>query len=67
MAKASRLVRLPALAAFGTVALNAPLLTVWDRPLLIGGWPLLPLALFGAWALLIAFAAWTVERRDDEP
>lgn len=53
--------RLLALFAAGWLTLNFPLLGVWDSPVRIAGLPLLPLAVFGGWALLIALAAWLVE------
>ena len=57
--------RLLALFAAGALALNFPLLGVWDAPVRVAGLPLLPLAVFGGWALLIALAAWLVESGDD--
>ena len=57
--------RLLALFAAGWLTLNFPLLGVWDAPVQVAGLPLLPLAVFGGWALLIALAAWLVEGRDD--
>ena len=58
--------RLVALFAAGWALLNFPLLTLWDRPVTVAGIPLLPLALFGGWALLIALAAWVAEAPEDE-
>lgn len=58
--------RLVALFASGWVLLNFPLLTLWDRPVTVFGLPLLPLALFTGWALLIALAAWVAEAPGDE-
>jgi hypothetical protein len=57
--------RLLALFALGWVSLDFPLLALWDRDLAILGLPLLPLAIFGVWALLIAAVAWLVERGGD--
>jgi hypothetical protein len=57
--------RLFALFAAGWALLNFPLLTLWDRPVAVAGLPLLPLAMFGGWALLIAVAAWVAESGDD--
>lgn len=57
--------RLVALFAAGWALLNFPLLTLWDRDVTVGGWPLLPTALFVGWALLIGCAAWAVEARDE--
>jgi hypothetical protein len=53
--------RLLGLFALGWLLLNVPLLTLWDRPLMLWGLPLTPLALFGGWAILIALAAWAAE------
>ena len=58
--------RLVALFAAGWAPLNFPLLTLWDRPLTLAGIPLLPLALFVGWAVLIALAAWVAEAPEDE-
>ncbi|RZL96204.1 MAG: hypothetical protein EOP82_01150 [Variovorax sp.] len=57
--------RLLGLFALGWLLLNAPLLTLWDRPLLLWGLPLMPLALFGGWTILIALAAWVAEAPGD--
>ena len=59
--------RLLALFALGWLLLNFPLLTLWDRGLLVAGLPLMPLALFGGWAALIGAAAWICETARDEP
>lgn len=53
--------RLIALFAAGWLLLNFPLLTLWDRGLFVAGIPLMPLAVFGGWVLLIGAAAWIVE------
>lgn len=53
--------RLVALFAAGWALLNFPLLTLWDRGLTIAGIPLLPLAVFVGWGVLIALAAWVAE------
>ena len=58
--------RLLALFAAGWLLLNFPLLTLWDRGVLVAGLPLLPLALFAGWAALIGAAAW-ISESDDEP
>ncbi len=57
--------RLLALFAAGWGLLNFPLLTLWDRAVSVAGIPLLPLALFTGWALLIGLAAWVAESRSD--
>jgi hypothetical protein len=56
--------RLVALCVAGGLALNAPLLTLWDRDITLAGWPLLPGALFIGWAVLIGLAAWVSEAGD---
>ena len=45
--------RLLALAIFGVLAFNYPLLSLFDRPALVWGIPLLYLYLFSVWALLL--------------
>lgn len=50
--------RLLALFAVGTLALNFPLLALWDRGLSIAGLPLFPLGLFAVWGALIFAIAW---------
>ena len=57
--------RLLALFAAGCLLMNFPLLTLFDRDLRFFGLPLLPLALFVVWALLIAVLAVISERSDD--
>jgi len=57
--------RLLALFALGWLLLNFPLLTLWDRGVLVAGLPLLPLALFAGWAALIGAAAWICEAGAD--
>jgi hypothetical protein len=59
--------RLIALAVAGAVMLNFPLLALWDSGTTVFGLPLLPLALYVSWALLIGCAAWIVhvKRRSD--
>ncbi|MDM7456146.1 MAG: hypothetical protein P3W97_002490 [Tepidimonas sp.] len=58
--------RLWALFAWGVLAFNFPLLTVWafwgER--LVGGAPFV-VALFAVWAALIAVLAWLMERAPD--
>jgi hypothetical protein len=48
----------------GCLMFNYPLVTLFDRPAMVFGVPLLYAYLFGAWALLIALVAVIVERRD---
>lgn len=57
--------RLLALFAAGCLLMNFPLLSLFDRDLRVAGLPLLPLALFVVWALLIAALAVISERGDD--
>ena len=57
--------RLVALFVAGWIALNFPLLALWDVDVLVLGLPLFPLALFVLWGLLIAALAWVVERSHD--
>ena len=58
--------RLLALFACGWLLLNFPLLTLWDRGVEVAGIPLVPLAVFGGWALLIGAAAWIAESGPDD-
>jgi hypothetical protein len=58
--------RLLGLCALGWLGLNFPLITLWDHRVTLFGLPLMALALFVGWAVLIAIAAWIVERNDDE-
>ena len=62
----SRTARLLGLCAFGALALNFPLITLWDHRVTLFGVPLMALALFAGWAVLIAAAAWIVERSNDD-
>jgi hypothetical protein len=57
--------RLLALFALGWLLLDFPLLTLWDRGVLVAGLPLLPLALFAGWAALVAAAAWVCEAGEE--
>ncbi|HMN77367.1 MAG TPA: hypothetical protein PKC97_14985 [Burkholderiaceae bacterium] len=56
--------RLLALFVFGWLIFTFPLLGLWNVDASVFGIPLLPLAVFVAWALLIALVAWTVERSE---
>ena len=49
------------------VLLNFPLLIVFDRDATVFGLPLLPVALFAIWAILIGLLAWAIERRAPNP
>ncbi len=55
--------RLLALFAAGLLLFNFPLLKLWLSDATVMGLPLLPVALFGAWAVLIAVLAWLMESR----
>jgi hypothetical protein len=57
--------RLTALFVAGLLLLNWPLLALWDHPATVWGLPLLPVALFALWALLIGLLAWLLERDPD--
>ena len=63
MAKGLMSQRLVALFGCGWVLLNFPLLGLWDVDTTVLGVPLLPAALMALWALLIAAAAWLMERQ----
>jgi len=49
------------------VLFNFPLLAVWTAPVTIAGLPLLPVALFAIWGLLIIALALVSERRRRAP
>ncbi len=53
--------RLLALFAAGVLLFNFPLLKLWLSDQTLWGLPLLPLALFGAWAILLAVLARLME------
>lgn len=55
--------RLLALFAGGVLLFNFPLLKLWLSDATVFGLPLLPVALFGAWAMLIALLAWLMESK----
>jgi hypothetical protein len=57
--------RLLALFVAGWLVFDFPLLAVWDRDATVVGMPLFPAALFLAWAALIGWVAWILERMDD--
>ena len=54
--------RLVAIFVAGLLLLNPPLLSLLDRPVSIGGLPLLYLYAFGIWLLLIVALFWVIER-----
>jgi hypothetical protein len=55
--------RLLALFAAGWLLWDFPLLRLWMSDATVFGLPLLPVALFGAWALLLVLLAWLMEGR----
>jgi hypothetical protein len=57
--------RLVALFSGALMALNYPLLALWNLDTTVAGLPLFPLALFGLWTVLIALLAWLLEHGDD--
>ena len=58
--------RLLALFAAGVLLFNFPLLKLWLSEHTVFGLPLLPVALFGAWALLIVLLALLMESRVED-
>jgi len=59
--------RLLALFVLGWLLFNFPLLGLWDLPATLWGVPVLVLALFGIWLLLIGASAWLIERSGRDP
>ncbi len=57
--------RLIALFFAALMALNYPLLSLWNPQATVFGLPLFPTALFGLWAALIASMAWLLEHAGD--
>ncbi len=57
--------RLVALFFGALMALNYPLLALWNVDATVGGLPLFPVALFGLWTALIGLLAWLLEHGDD--
>lgn len=55
--------RLAALFVLGNVLFNYPLLALFNRPVMLGGLPLLYVYIFAAWALLIGLLALVSERK----
>ena len=58
--------RLLALFGAGALLFNFPLLKLWLSEHTVFGLPLLPVALFSAWALLIALLALLMESRAED-
>ncbi|MBS0372028.1 MAG: hypothetical protein JSS57_22840 [Proteobacteria bacterium] len=54
--------RLVALFLFGCMAINYPILAIFDMQASLVGIPVLYLYVFGIWAALIALMAWIIER-----
>ena len=59
--------RLLALFAAGALLFDFPLLRLWQTEATLFGWPLLPLALFAGWALVIGLLAWLLETQPETP
>jgi hypothetical protein len=57
--------RLAAIFMAGCILLNYPILSLFTRPRVIAGIPLLYAYVFGAWALLIGLLTLVIERRRD--
>jgi hypothetical protein len=57
---------LPACFLVFTVLLIWPLLSIPNRPVLVGGVPALVLYLFGVWAVVVAVLAWAAHRGGGE-
>ena len=55
--------RLAALFLLGNALFNYPLLALFNRPVMLGGFPLLLVYMFSAWALLIVLLALASERK----
>ncbi|AWI74924.1 hypothetical protein CEW83_06555 [Parazoarcus communis] len=54
--------RLVAVFLVGVLLFNFPLMSLFDRPVLVFGLPLLHVSLFVAWAGLIVLMGWIAER-----
>ncbi|MFH1983650.1 MAG: hypothetical protein ABIL58_17545 [Pseudomonadota bacterium] len=63
---ASKYRRLIGLFILGCLLFNYPILSIFDRAVLIGGIPLLYLYLFTAWAVVIMLIALICRPRRDE-
>jgi type IV secretory pathway VirB3-like protein len=55
--------RLAAVFLLGAFLLYSPVVTLFDRPRMVMGIPMLHAYLFGVWAIVIAVLAWIVERK----
>jgi len=55
--------RLLAMAILGGLALNYPILALFNREAALFGIPVLYLYLFSVWTLLIVLLGWIIERR----
>lgn len=55
--------RLAALFVVGLLALNFPIMALFDTHTTLAGIPLLYLFLFVTWGALIALSGWIIERR----
>jgi hypothetical protein len=53
--------------AAGVLLLTDPVLSIFRRDAFVGEIPVLVVALFGVWAVLIAGAAWLMERPATRP
>ncbi|MFC0218637.1 hypothetical protein FHS82_002508 [Pseudochelatococcus lubricantis] len=49
--------------AAAALLFNFPLILIWDRDVTVAGLPLLPVAMFVIWALLIVLLAFVAEAR----
>ena len=56
--------RLLALFGAGVLLFNFPLLRLWLTDTTVFGLPLLPVAMFTAWVLLIGLLAWLMEAQE---
>lgn len=65
MLRTRGLQRLLALFFAGMMALNYPLLALWNPQAIVWGLPLFPTALFLLWAILIVTMAWLLEHAGD--
>jgi hypothetical protein len=59
--------RLVALALLAVLLFNYPLLTLFNRPMILSGIPILLIYMFLAWGALIALIAWITRTRVSPP